>query len=201
MDNLNLSKIYLASKSPRRRELLKQIDADFEVLTIDIPEAVQPDEDYLTYSRRICEEKAAAAIEYIAAHNLPEYPVLTADTDVVIDDEVLGKPVDYDDAFRIWKRLSGRRHLVVTTITLQYREFKRTVTSQSWVHFGNVSDEEIHAYLATGDHQDKSGAYGIHGYAGQFIEKIDGCFYAIMGLPLNSLRVVRQEMMVYFSGV
>lgn len=185
---MKLNKIYLASKSPRRRELLTQIGMDFEILAIDIVEEPQDNENYLDYSRRICQEKSQAAWQYILDNKLPLYPVLTADTEVVINDEILGKPIDYNDAFKIWRKLSGNQHIVITTITLKYQDFEETLSSESKVYFDNLSNEEIHNYLATGDYKDKSGAYGIQSYAGQFIKKIDGDFYAIMGLPLNLVK-------------
>ena len=194
MNSKITSKIYLASKSPRRAELLKQMQIDFDTLLIDLPEIVKPNENYLEYSTRICEEKASAAWEYLQSTNLPIHPILTADTEVIYNNQVIGKPLDYNDAFKIWKMLLGNKHLVITTITLKYNNFKKTLTSSSWVHFDTPSDDEIHAYLATGDYQDKSGAYGIQSYAGQFIQKIDGCFYSIMGLPLNNVRKLLIEL-------
>lgn len=194
MVNKNISKIYLASKSPRRRELLTQMGVQFEVLPIDIPEEVAQGEDYLTYSQRICQEKAAAGWNHIFENSLAVHPVLTADTEVVHNGEVLGKPGDQDAAFKMWQRLRNDRHLVITSLTLKYQDFCKTLTRESWVHFDDVSDEEIRRYLATGDYKDKSGSYGIQSYAGQFIKKIDGCFYSIMGLPLNAVRQLLQEL-------
>lgn len=200
MNNKIISKIYLASKSPRRRELLDMININFEILSIDIPEFVKENENYLTYSHRICEEKALAATQYMLENNLPEYPILTADTEVVINNEVLGKPETYDDAFKMWQKMRGRSHLVITTITLKYQKFMQTISTESKVYFDDVSNEEIHTYLATGNHQDKSGSYGIQSYAGQFIKKIDGCFYSIMGLPLNTVRNLMKNLEQHLAG-
>jgi len=188
MDYKNTSKIYLASKSPRRRELLAMMGIKFDLLEIDIPEEVNEDEGFRDYSTRICNEKAEAAWQHILENNLLQMPVLTADTEVVFNNIVFGKPVDYDDAFRMWRTLAGNHHLVITTITLKYKDFHKTVSSESLVYFDEMTDKDIHAYLATGDYKDKSGAYGIHTFAGQFIQRIDGCFYSIMGLPLNAVR-------------
>lgn len=187
-----INKIYLASKSPRRKELLQQAGFEFEVLSIDIPEEVKHGEGFRNYSVRICNEKADFAWNYVIDHKLPLYPILTADTEVVFENKVLGKPADYNDAFRMWKMYSGSSNLVITTITLRYKSFSQTKTCESLVYFDNVSDADIHAYLATGDYKDKSGGYGIQSYAGQFIKKIDGCFYSIMGLPLNAVRELLQ---------
>lgn len=194
MVNKSISKIYLASKSPRRAELLTQMGVNFEILSFDIPEIVAEGETSFDYSQRICREKAEAGWQYMAEHKLPTLPILTADTEVIYQEQVLGKPIDYDDAFRMWRMFAGDRNLVITSVTLKYHDFEKTVTSQSWVHFDQLSDAEIHAYLATGDYKDKSGAYGIQSLAGQYIQKIDGCFYAIMGLPLNVVRNLLQEL-------
>ena len=197
MLNKSISKIYLASKSPRRRELLAQMGVEFEVLAIDIPEEVAENENYLDYSKRICMEKARAGWNEMLQQNLVICPILTADTEVVLGNEVLGKPADYSAAFKMWRRLAGQKHLVITSLTLKYAEFERTETRESWVHFDELSDDEIHTYLATGDYKDKSGSYGIQSFAGQFIKKIDGCFYSIMGLPLNAVRQLMSELNTY----
>jgi septum formation protein len=194
MVNKSISKIYLASKSPRRAELLTQMGVDFAILSFDIPEIVAEGETPFDYSQRICREKAEAGWQYMLDRELPVLPILTADTEVIYQGQVLGKPVDYDDAFRMWRMFAGDRNLVITSVTLKYHDFERTVTSQSWVHFDQLSDDEIHAYLATGDYKDKSGAYGIQSLAAQYIQKIDGCFYAVMGLPLNVVRNLLQEL-------
>ncbi len=199
-NNITISKIYLASKSPRRKELLTQIGINFEVLAIDIPEEVHQNENYLDYSTRICQEKSLAAWQYVKDNNLDTHPILTADTEVVINHEILGKPNNYEDAFRMWKKLAGNKHLVITTITLRYHDFSYTTSAESIVYFDELSDDEIHRYLATGDYKDKSGSYGIQSYAGQFIQKIDGCFYAIMGLPLNKVRLAMQKLEHYLAN-
>lgn len=201
MNKKDITKIYLASKSPRRRELLAQIGVDFELLLIDIPEEVDEGENYLDYSRRICMEKAAAAWQFMLENDLPNYPILTADTEVIYKNEVLGKPENYDAAFAMWRKFAGDEHLVITTITLKYFDFERTVTSQSRVFFDQLTDDEIHAYLATGDYKDKSGSYGIQSFAGQYIQKIDGCFYSIMGLPLNAVRKLLIELDSYIETI
>lgn len=194
MNSTSISKIYLASKSPRRHELLKQMNIDFEPLVINIPEVVGQNENYLDYSIRICKEKSISAWKHIQAHGLPTRPVLTADTEVIYNNQVIGKPNDYNGAFKIWKTLSGNKHLVITSITLKYNDFSKTITNHSWVYFDTPTDNEIHNYLKTGDYKDKSGAYGIQSYAGQFIQKIEGCFYSVMGLPLNNVRKLLSEL-------
>lgn len=189
-----ITKLYLASKSPQRRQLLSQIGVDFTVLELDVPEEVQPNEDYLSYSQRVCKAKAQAALEYIDIQNLPVYPILAADTEVVYDQQIVGKPKDYLDAWRIWRLLAGQQHIVITSIRLVYAHFAQTITVTSTVDFDQVTDEEIHSYLQLGDYQNKSGAYSIQSYAGQYIQKINGYIYAIIGLPLNALRHLLQDL-------
>lgn len=193
-------KIYLASKSPRRRDLLTQMGVSFEVLTIDIPEEVGANEDYLSYSKRVSEEKARAGWHEVITHGMDLYPVMAADTEVVYDNHVFGKPLDYDDAFKMWRKLAGNTHLVITSATLKLHDFEETIVSESKVSFEQMTDEEIHGYLISGDYRDKSGAYAIHnGYVGQFIKKIDGCFYSIMGLSLNAVRKLQNNLATYLS--
>lgn len=194
MDYKNISKIYLASKSPRRQELLTLMGINFALIAIDIPEQAGPSEGFRDYSQRICCHKALAGWEQLIAQQQELLPVLSADTEVVVDGVVFGKPTDYADAWRMWQLLAARRHLVITSISLKYRGFHKTVSCESWVYFDQVNDAAIHAYLATGDYKDKAGAYAIQSFAGQFIQKIDGCFYSIMGLPLNAVRSLLLEL-------
>ncbi len=186
-------KIYLASKSPRRRELLQQMGVDFEYLFTNIDEEIAPDETPEAYSKRITEEKSNAAWNKIVQENLPKMPVLCADTEVVLNKRILGKPHDYDDAFAMLSAYSDSQHQVITSIGLTYLNFQKIVSNTTTVHFSTLSDKAIHHYLSTGDYLDKAGAYGIQSYIGQFISKIDGCFYSVMGLPLNAVRELLDE--------
>lgn len=181
-------KIYLASKSPRRRELLKQMGVEFEMLLFDIVEQIMPNETANNYSRRITKEKLDSAWNLIIEDNLAKLPVLCADTEVVINEHVLGKPANYEDAFNMLKSYSGRSHQVITSIGIKYFAYEKIVTNITQVYFADIPDQDIHQYLATGDYIDKSGSYGIQSYIGQFIYRIDGCFYSVMGLPLNTVR-------------
>lgn len=181
-------KIYLASKSPRRKTLLEQMEIPFELLSIDTPEIVKPNESPESYSKRITREKLHAAWEKIVQENLPPLPVLCADTEVVLDDVILGKPRDENDAFNMLKRYSGRTHQVITSVGLIDEDFEKIRLDTTFVTFGTMTDENIQHYLASGNYKDKSGAYGIQSYIGQFISRIDGCFYSVMGLPLNTVR-------------
>ncbi|WP_165481139.1 Maf family protein [Legionella impletisoli] len=181
-------KIYLASKSPRRRELLKQMGVEFEVLSIDTPEVVLPNEPPKHYSMRITNEKLSAAWDKMVTDNLPPMPILCADTEVVCDGVILGKPRNYEDAFSMLKHYSGRSHEVMTSVGIKYFEHQELEINITTVYFARMSDAEIHRYLALEDYKDKAGAYGIQSYIGQFIYRIDGCFYSVMGLPLYLVR-------------
>lgn len=181
-------KIYLASKSPRRKELLEQIEVSFEVLSVETPERVQPNETPEAYSKRITEEKLFAAWEKIVAMHMTPRPILCADTEVVVDNIILGKPHDEEDALRMLRLYSGRTHQVITSVGILYEEYQAMRMDTTWVTFAKMTDEEIRHYLAQGNYKDKSGGYGIQSYIGQFISRIDGCFYSVMGLPLNTVR-------------
>jgi septum formation protein len=180
--------IYLSSKSPRRRELLTQMGVQFELLLLDVPEEIAPNETIEIYSQRVTREKLSAAWEKMMLDKLPVLPILCADTEVVIDEDILGKPKDAQDAFAMIKRYSGRSHKVISSVGLKYTNYEKLLTNVTIVHFAHIPDEAIHHYIATGDYKDKSGGYGIQSYLGQFISGIDGCFYSVMGLPLNSVR-------------
>ena len=181
-------KIYLASKSPRRRELLHQMGVEFELLSIDLPEVIEPNETIERYSKRITREKLTAAWDKMTKDELTMLPVLCADTEVVLDGHILGKPQNYQDAFAMLKSYSGRSHQVITSVGIQYLNYQNIVMNITNVYFAAISDAEIHHYLATGDYKDKAGSYGIQSYIAQFICKIEGCFYSVMGLPLNTVR-------------
>lgn len=188
--------IYLASKSPRRRELLAQMAVPFELLSVDIPEIVRPNEQPDDYSKRITEEKCLAAWQKVSDKNLSRYPVLCADTEVILDNEILGKPENERDAFNMLKRYSGQHHRVITSVGLIFTDYLSVRVSNTIVHFANMTDKDIQAYLKTGDYKGKSGSYGIQSYLGQFITHIEGCFYSVMGLPLNTVREMLSELRV-----
>ena len=187
-------KIYLASKSPRRRELLKQMEVEFEILPIDTPEVVAPNETSDAYSKRITKEKMNAAWETIIQNQLTPMPVLCADTEVVLDGVILGKPVDEHDAFQMIKRYAGKTHEVITSVGITFYDYQKIEMNKTFVTFSNMTDSEIKHYLASGNYKDKSGGYGIQSYIGQFISRIDGCFYSVMGLPLNTVREMLNDL-------
>lgn len=185
-------KIYLASKSPRRRELLRQVGIDFEVLLLrdaaprgpDVTEIVLPGELPDVYVARVTQEKAVAAWNAMLARHLPPRPVLAADTTVVIDQQILGKPADRDAAIAMLTQLAGNTHQVLTSIAVKYQHQLLQCTQRSEVKFAALSEAQIAAYCDTAEPYDKAGGYGIQGMAARFIEHISGSYSGIMGLPL-----------------
>lgn len=186
-------KIYLASKSPRRQELLTQMAIPFELISIDTPEIVAPNESPEEYSKRVTLDKLFAAWNLMIQDNLCVMPILCADTEVVLDGKILGKPRDKHDAFAMLKSYSGRTHQVITSVGLMYRDHQKLVLDTTSVTFAAMTDADIHHYLAMETYQDKAGGYGIQSYIGQFISRIEGCFYSVMGLPLNTVRELLQD--------
>lgn len=188
----NQNKIYLASKSPRRRELLRQIGVDFELMllrsdparAVDVSEDVLADEDVHHYVARVAREKGAFAFNLLLQRRQPLRPVLTADTTVTIDGEILGKPADNREAIAMLERLSGRTHQVLTSVAVHAERVSEQVTQVSNVRFAKLTPEQIRAYCATPEPYDKAGGYGIQGPAALFIEHIEGSHSGIMGLPL-----------------
>jgi len=182
--------IYLASRSPRRRELLTQLGVAHDVLLFPPAAAGVDDEPQLPgeaaadYVRRTARDKAWQGACALAARGLPRRPVLAADTTVILDGDVLGKPRDRDDAFAMLRRLSGASHEVHTALALVDGERLHEDVSITQVSFGALSDAQIAAYCDSGEPFDKAGAYGIQGGAGRFVERIAGSFTGVMGLPL-----------------
>lgn len=185
--------IYLASRSPRRRELLQQMGVKFEPLlfregtradndTDESAIAGEPPDDYVV---RVTRMKCEAAWERVVMRRgLQRKPVLTADTTVALGSEILGKPADREDAARILRLLSGTQHRVLTAVAMQFESHSEMVVSESHVTFGPLDEARIAAYVATGEPFDKAGAYGIQGRAGAFIERLEGSYSGVMGLPL-----------------
>ena len=175
--------LYLASQSPRRRDLLGQLGVAFGLVDVDVPEQRLPGEPAETYVSRVAREKAGAGLLAVVA--TPGAVVLGADTEVVLDDVVFGKPVDADDAARMLAQLSGRSHRVISTVWLVSAGRELQATSISEVSFETLSPERIAAYVATGDCFGKAGAYAIQGPAGAFVSHLSGSFTGVMGLPLH----------------
>ncbi len=185
-------KIYLASKSPRRRELLRQVGIDFEVLLLrdspprgpDVTEIVLPGELPDAYVARVTQEKAQTGWDAIVARHLYQYPVLAADTTVVIHQEILGKPANRDEAVAMLSKLAGNTHQVLTSIAIKYQHQLLQCTQTSEVTFAALTDAQIAAYCDSAEPYDKAGGYGIQGMAARFITHISGSYSGIMGLPL-----------------
>ena len=171
--------LVLASQSPRRSEILRQSGIPFTVRTVSVDESPRPGERPAEYVQRLAEAKA------LAIDAAADEIVLGADTTVVIDGEILGKPTDPDDARRMLKSLSARKHDVLTGICLRsgteppIRDYAATA-----VWFAALSDREIEEYAAGGEPMDKAGAYAIQGLASKFVERIEGCYFNVMGLPV-----------------
>jgi len=172
----------LASRSPRRSELLRAAGFEFDVVAADVPEMRAPDERPADYVRRLACEKAEA----IAMH-YPGRLVLGADTEVVLDEDVLGKPADAGDAARLLRRLCGGAHEVLTAVAIVWQGQVWTTVETTTVWIDDLTDEEIAEYVATGEPMDKAGAYGIQGYASRFIPRIDGSYSNVVGLPVAAV--------------
>jgi len=173
--------IYLVSQSPRRRELLLQIGVEHEVLVADIDETPHIGEAAELYVTRMALEKARAGRESLA---VLDKPLLGADTSVVVDGVILGKPRDEVDAREMLHRLAGRRHQVVSAVALVGDQAEESRLSVSHVTFRDISDEEARAYWRSGEPADKAGGYGIQGLGALFIERLEGSYSGVMGLPL-----------------
>jgi septum formation protein len=185
--------IYLASRSPRRRELLAQIGVRFEPLLFregaradaDTDEEPKPGEKPDDYVRRITNVKAEAAWKRVTMRRgLVRKPVLAADTTVALGDEIFGKPADPAEATRMLAALAGTRHRVLTAVAMQLESRVELVVSESFVTFAALDPERIAAYVASGEPFDKAGAYAIQGRAGAFASRLEGSYTGVMGLPL-----------------
>lgn len=174
--------LYLASQSPRRRELLHQLGIDHGLLAVDVPEQRLPGEPPLDYVSRVAREKAGAGLLKVLAN--PHALVLGADTEVVLDDRVYGKPTDADDAARMLGELAGREHQVVSVVWLLAAGREARAVSQSTVRFSAIDTDAIQRYLASSEWQGKAGAYAIQGRAAAFIAHLSGSYSGVMGLPL-----------------
>lgn len=185
-------RIYLASRSPRRRELLKQIGVGYEVLlfresparAVDVDETPLPNEAPRDYVQRITREKAEKGRYCVKQRMLPRLPVLAADTAVVLGDRILGKPANRDGAIEMLSALSGREHEVLTAVAVAFGERLEMRLSVSTVKFKTLSIDEIRRYADTGEPLDKAGAYAVQGRAAAFVAHLAGSYTGVMGLPL-----------------
>jgi septum formation protein len=174
--------LYLASQSPRRRELLDQLGEAHRTLDVEVEEQRQPGEAPEAYVSRVARDKARAGLVRVAGE--ADARVLGADTEVILSDEVFGKPRDAADAAAMLRRLSGREHRVVSVAWLVGAGGERCATSVSTVRFATLDEAAITAYVATGECMGKAGAYAIQGRAAAFIEHLSGSYSGVMGLPL-----------------
>lgn len=172
--------IYLASRSPRRAELLRQVGVVFELIELDVDESVEPGEQADDYVRRVAEEKAWAGIG-VRERDLP---ILGADTAVVVDGDILGKPSGREEALGMLARLSGRTHRVLSSVAVADGDTCHVALNETRVTFRSLAPAEAAAYWATGEPADKAGAYGIQGMGAIFVQRIEGSYSGVMGLPL-----------------
>lgn len=180
--------LILASVSPRRAELLRNADIPFAVDPAHVHEQPLAHETPLNYAQRLARDKALA----VSARH-PGDVVLGADTVVVIDQHLLEKPVNADDAARMLRLLSGRTHQVITGVCVLAPGFERAEAEITQVSFGEISDQEIVAYIRTGEPMDKAGAYGIQGVASRWVQGVAGCYFNVVGLPVGRVyRLLRQ---------
>lgn len=185
-------KIYLASRSPRRRELLAQIGVGFDLLLLrddlsrgnDVDESPLPGENPHDYVLRVSHAKAEVGWLRVQQRRLPHFPVLAADTAVVLNDRIMGKPANRDEAMEMLLALSGKRHEVLTAVAVAHAGRIEQKLSASIVQFGKLTDHAVRRYAMSGEPLDKAGAYAIQGHAAAFIEKIEGSYSGVMGLPL-----------------
>ena len=185
-------RLYLASRSPRRRELLHQIGIDFDTVVfrdgmradLETDETPLVNEDPVVYVERIARAKALHGLKIVEERRLPMRPVLSADTTLEFEGEIIGKPSDMADATRILKRLSGQTHRVLTGGAINHLGHIEYLLSTSEVRFRVIDDEEIRHYVMSGEPMDKAGAYGIQGRAGMFVAHLAGSYTGVMGLPV-----------------
>jgi septum formation protein len=185
--------VILASQSPRRRELLSLVGIAHAVQPADIDETQWPGEDPRAHCERLAREKVAAVAE-----REPKALVIGSDTIVILDGEVLGKPGDDAEARATLARLSGRSHTVMTAVAVRWRGEERSAVEEVGVTFHQLSAEQIAEYVATREPMDKAGAYGIQGYGATIVARVDGDYFAVMGLPLQLLVRLLAELGVYY---
>lgn len=179
----NTQMVILASRSPRRIELLKQVGIDCIVLPSDIDETARNNESPVDYVKRLAHEKAMVTAKSMKREYSP-LCVLAADTTVSLQKEIFGKPENDDDAFQMLKKLSAKTHEVHTAVAVCFRGNVKVVLSTTKVQMMRLTAEMINSYIATGEHRDKAGSYGIQGKAATWVKHIEGSYSGVMGLPL-----------------
>ena len=187
-------KVVLASSSPRRHELLRLIGVEHDVVPADVDESHAPGEKPDAHAERLARTKAEAV-----AANRPQSLVIGADTIVVVDERILGKPRDVADAARMLRLLSNRTHVVMTAVAVSLAGRTLSLVEKVTVTFRELSDDEIARYIATGEPMDKAGAYGIQGYGATIVRRIEGDYFAVMGLSLVRLVELMAELGVRYD--
>lgn len=185
-------RVILASQSPRRRDLLSLVGIAHEVRPANIDESYRPGETPRQHAERLAREKAKAI-------EAPDAVTIGSDTIVVVDGDVLGKPRDREEAARMLRRLSGRAHTVITAVAAEWKGTLLSAVEEVDVTFRPLSDNDIDAYVATGEPMDKAGAYGIQGYGATIVERVDGDYFAVMGLALNRLARLLEDLGLMYS--
>lgn len=194
--------IYLASQSPRRAELLEQIGVAFEKLRCEIDETPLSGEQPEAYVLRMATEKAARGWKVLQDQNKSLMPLLAADTSVACDGQILGKPVDENDARRMLKQLSGRKHQVITAVSMTDGKKTQSATVITDVQFNPLSSQQIGQYIASGEPFDKAGAYGIQGFGAVLVATINGSYSSVVGLPLSeTAELLRQFSVPFWNAV
>lgn len=188
--------IILASKSPRRQSLMRMLGVNFSVMTEDIDETMAADRTPRQEVARLSREKAQAVCQAVSAQDV----VIAADTIVVLDGQVMGKPKDRDDARRMLGALSGRTHQVLTGLTVRRGAEILTQVVSTEISFRDLTDREIMTYIETGEPMDKAGAYGIQEGAALFVSRLEGDFYNVMGLPVCTLALMLRQLGVPVLG-
>ena len=191
-------RLYLASRSPRRRELLTQIGVQFDTIVFrdppredkELDETPLAGESAVAYVERVARAKAEHGWRIVGWRKLVAQPILSADTALEFDGAIIGKPVNSDDAHAILRRLSGKTHRVLTSVAVAFDGRIESLLSVSEVRFGELDDDGIRRYVASGEPMDKAGAYGIQGLAGLFVEQLLGSYTGVMGLPLYETGVL-----------
>jgi len=187
------SALYLASTSPRRRELLGQMGVQLATLLVDVDETLHDNEDAGAYVQRLSRDKAAAGWDLVQRQELLQLPVLGADTTVVLDGQVLGKPSNQEQCTATLLALSGRVHKVMTSVTIRLGNMVSTELSVTDVTLRTLSEDEVIRYWHTGEPQDKAGGYGIQGYGAVFVEAISGSYSGVVGLPIEKTVILLNQ--------
>ncbi|MDH5632031.1 MAG: Maf family protein [Gammaproteobacteria bacterium] len=192
-------KICLASASPRRQELLQQIGVDFDIMVSGTDEALLPGEVAADYASRLARQKAEDVYRQREERGLERLPTLGADTVVVVDNRILGKPANREDGLAMLHLLAGRTHEVLTAVTIIYADHSWSALQVSRVQFAAMTESRIDEYWASGEPADKAGAYGIQGKAAAYISRLEGSYSGVMGLPLYETACLLQQVMTFMK--